>query len=142
MSGGICSSRAATIPLHNMGISRRQGKRRPHPNRRKGKTLISHKPKLLLNCRIIKTEETTFMVNNPRTPNSKLAFHTSPHQQLRPLCTPLQVCCKGLNSSPRPFSTRATSLTCPPQAIRSTHPSSHPSPPPTCAPTQKTTMER
>jgi hypothetical protein len=142
MSGGICSSLAATIPLHNMAISRRQGKRRPHSNRRRGKTLASHRPKLLLNCRIIKTEGTIFMVNSPRTPNSKRVCRTNPHQYLRPLCTPLQVCCRGLNSNPRPFSTRVTSLTCPPQAILSTHPSSHPSPPPTCAPTPKTTMER
>jgi hypothetical protein len=142
MSGGICSSRAAITPLHNMAISRRQGKRRPHSNRRRGKTLASHKPKHLLNCRIIKKEGTIFMVNNPRTQNSKRACHTSLHQYLRPHCTPLLVCCRGLNSSPRPFSTRATSLTCPPQAIRSTHPSSHPSRPPTCAPTPKTTMER
>ena len=142
MLGGICSSQAATILLHNTGISRRQGKRRPHPNRRRGKTLISYKPKHLLNCRIIKTEGKIFTVNNPRTPNNKRACHTSPHQYLRSLFTPLQVCCKGLNSSHRPFSTRATSLICTRQATHSTHPSSHPSPPLTSAPTPKTTMER
>jgi len=142
MSGGICSSRAATNPLHSTGISRRQGKRRCLPNRRRGKTIASRRQKHLLNCRIIKTEERICIVNNPRTQNSKRACHTSPHQYLRPHCTPLQVCCRGLNSSPRPFSTRATSLICPSQAIRSTHPSSHLSPPLTCAPTPKTTMER